>query len=202
MDSKTDLANSVNATRAHLGLGPIAHELVYGYVGNGAPVLIRKALGPEATEHQVNEGLAFFLKYYRDHMLDWTTLYPGVRTALDRLHDAGVKLAVLTNKPVRFTIGMVVQLGLEAHFFRLYGGNSFDQKKPDPVGLFALMGEAGVPRERTLMVGDSYVDVLTARNAGARAAGCLWGFQPESLVEHPPDICCASMLEVADYVLG
>jgi phosphoglycolate phosphatase len=202
IDSKADLANSVNAARAHMGLPPLKSDLVYSYVGNGAPVLIRKAMGPEASEAEVKEALNFFLGYYRDHMLDHTVLYPGVRVALDRLHHADVRMAVLTNKPVRFTKGLVMQLGLETHFFRVYGGNSFEEKKPDPVGIYALMGEAGAARERTLMVGDSYVDVLTARNAGAYCAGVTFGFQPDSLIEHPPDFLCDSMAEVVRHVLG
>src|ERR1051326_2749207 len=99
IDSKLDLAHAVNATRAHMGLAALDHERVYSYVGNGAPVLIRRALGEQATEPQVQEALEFFLEYYRDHYLDYTTLYPGVRESLDRLRDAGKRLAGLTKKP-------------------------------------------------------------------------------------------------------
>src|SRR5438132_8650744 len=79
IDSSQDLANSVNATRAHLGLAPIENEVVYSYVGNGAPVLIRKALGPAYSDEAVESALQYFLSYYREHMLDYTALYPGVR---------------------------------------------------------------------------------------------------------------------------
>ena len=91
IDSKLDLAHAVNATRGHMGMPPLEYERVYSYVGNGAPVLIRRVLGPDATEAQVQEALEFFLEYYRDHKLDYTVLYPGVREALDRLRDAGVQ---------------------------------------------------------------------------------------------------------------
>ena len=94
-----------------MGMPPIENERVYSYVGNGAPVLIRRVLGAEATEAQVQEALEFFLEYYRDHMLDYTVLYPGVREALDRLRDAGVRMAVLTNKPVRISRAIVDGLG-------------------------------------------------------------------------------------------
>jgi phosphoglycolate phosphatase len=77
IDSKLDLAHAVNAMREHMGLGPLEHELIYSYVGNGAPVLVRRALGPEMPQEEVDRGLEFFLAYYRDHMLDYTTLYPG-----------------------------------------------------------------------------------------------------------------------------
>jgi len=89
VDSKLDLAQAVNATRSHMGMSPLENERVYSYVGNGAPVLMRRAMGAQATEPQVQEALEFFLEYYREHYLDFTTLYPGVREALDRLRDGG-----------------------------------------------------------------------------------------------------------------
>lgn len=201
IDSQLDLANSVNAARAHLGMTPIDNERVFSYVGDGAPVLIRRALGPAAGEDQVLEALEFFLAYYRDHMLDHTRLYPDVREALDRLLEARVKMAVLTNKPVRFSERLVAGLGLEGHFARVYGGNSFEHKKPHPIGVETLLAELGAARERALMVGDSAVDVRTARNAGIRACGVRYGFQPESFAEEPPDLLIDRMEELAGLVL-
>jgi phosphoglycolate phosphatase len=93
-------------------------------------------------------------------------------------------------------------LGLTKHFFQVYGGNSFEQKKPDPVGIEKLLGESGASRERTIMVGDSYVDIRTARNASVRACGVSYGFQPETFVDEPPDLLVDNMLELADYVLN
>jgi phosphoglycolate phosphatase len=201
IDSKLDLVHSVNAARGLMNLPPISEDLVSSYVGNGAPVLMRRALGPEASEADVERGLEFFLKYYRAHMLDNTRLYPGVRDALDRLHEAGEKMAVLTNKPVRFSRSIVEGLGLTGHFFQVYGGNSFDQKKPDPVGIETLLRESGAARERTIMVGDSAVDIQTARNANVQACGVSYGFQPESFVEFPPDLLIDDLAELVDYVL-
>src|SRR5581483_12342648 len=186
----------------HLGLGPIPEELVSSYVGNGAPVLMRRALGPEASEADVARALEFFLKYYRAHMLDHTHLYPGVREALDRLLEGGAKMAVLTNKPVKFSRSLVEGLGLSGHFFQIYGGNSFEQKKPDPIGIRTLVEESGVPRESTVMVGDSAVDVRTARNAGVVSCGVLYGFQPETFADEPPDLLVNAMPELAEYVLS
>jgi phosphoglycolate phosphatase len=202
IDSKLDLVHSVNAARGLMNLAPISEEVVSSYVGNGAPILMRRALGPEASEADVERGLEFFLKYYRAHMLDNTRLYPGVKNALDRLHEAGEKMAVLTNKPVRFSRSLVEGLGLAGHFFQVYGGNSFVQKKPDPIGIETLVHESGETRERTIMVGDSGVDVQTARNAKVRACGVSYGFQPESFVEYPPDLLVDDMGELADYVLN
>src|SRR5579862_4178283 len=202
IDSKLDLVHAVNAARGLMNLPPISEELVSSYVGNGAPVLMRRALGPEASEEDVARGLEFFLKYYREHMLDNTRLYPGVKEALDRLRDAGSKMAVLTNKPVRFSRALVEGLDLGKHFFQVYGGNSFEQKKPDPIGIETLLIESGIARERSIMVGDSGVDIRTARNANIRACGVTYGFQPEGFAEDPPDLVIDDMNELADYVLA
>ncbi len=200
IDSKLDLVHSVNAARNLMGLPNISEELVSSYVGNGAPVLMRRALGPDASDADVLRALEFFLAYYRDHMLDNTCLYPGVKEALDHLLVSGAKMAVLTNKPVRFSRAIIDGLGLGGHFFQVYGGNSFEQKKPDPIGIEALLTESGVARERTIMVGDSGVDVRTARNARVLACGVSYGFQPESFVEDPPDILVDEMAELVEYI--
>ena len=202
IDSKLDLALSVNATRAHMGMGPLDIGLVSTYVGNGAPVLIRRVLGDQATQLEVEEALEFFLEYYREHKLDHTRLYPAVRESLDRLRAARKQLAVLTNKPVAVSRAIVDGLGLGAHFFRVYGGNSFPFKKPHPIGMEALIAEAAVDRPRALMIGDSAVDVLTARNAGVRSCGVTYGFAPETLRDPAPDLLVDRMEDLADWVLA
>jgi phosphoglycolate phosphatase len=202
VDSKLDLVHSVNAARALMDLPPISEDLVASFVGNGAPLLIRRALGPDASDEDVQRALEYFLGYYREHMLDNTRVYPGVREALDRLMATGARLAVLTNKPVRFSRDLVQGLGLGGHFFQIYGGNSFEQKKPDPIGIEKLLEESGITRDRTIMVGDSSVDVRTARNAHVKACGVTYGFQPETFAVDPPDLIVDNMLQLADYVLG
>jgi phosphoglycolate phosphatase len=202
IDSKLDLAHAVNAMRAHMRLEPLECELIYSYVGNGAPVLIRRALGPAASEAEVERALEYFLIWYGDHKLDNTRLYPGVRDALGRLKAAGIPLAVLTNKPVRVSLAIVEGLGVGECFFRVYGGNSFPEKKPNPIGVDTLMAESGAERARTLVVGDSGVDVRTARNAGVPVYGVTYGFAPESFETDPPDRRFDSMGALADCVLG
>ena len=201
IDSKRDLADSVNAMRTWLGEPPLADETVYSYVGNGAPVLVRRAL-PGRDEQEIQRGLGYFLEYYRDHMLDATTLYPGVREALDELLANDVKMAVLTNKPVRFSEHLIKGLSLDEHFFRIYGGNSFEEKKPHPKGIELLMEESGIGRAETIMVGDSAVDVMTARNAQVRACGVSWGFQPETFAQAPPDFVIDEMSELVGMVMA
>jgi phosphoglycolate phosphatase len=196
IDSKLDLAHAVNATRAHMGLPPLEHELIYSYVGNGAPVLIRRALGGDVSDEQIAQGLEYFLAYYRDHMLDYTVLYPGVRETLEKLDNGKRHLAVLTNKPVRISVAILEGLGVGRHFFRVYGGNSFEQKKPHPIGVETLLRETGARKERTVMVGDSAVDVQTARNAGIPSCGVTYGFQPETLETLPPDYLLERMDQI------
>lgn len=202
IDSKLDLAHSVNATRAHLGLPPLNHELISKYVGNGAPVLLRRALGPEYSDEQVQAALRYFIAYYHDHRLDYTRLYPGMGQALEQLAARGVRLAVLTNKPVKISQAILDGLGVGRLFFRVYGGNSFEQKKPHPVGIETLLIETGLAAGSALMVGDSYVDVQTARNAGSACCGVNYGFQPETLRDYPPDFLIDRAEQVVEIVLG
>lgn len=203
IDSQQDLVNSVNATRQWMGLAPLDDRLIASYVGNGAPVLIRRALGPDAPDADVQRALEHFLAYYREHMLDHTRLYPGVQETLDTLRARHFHLAVLTNKPVRFSQAIIDGLGLRDYFFRVYGGNSFqDRKKPDPIGIDTLRHEINASREQTLMVGDSAVDVKTARNAQVAVAGVTFGFQPESFAEDPPDILIDDMAELTALILN
>jgi phosphoglycolate phosphatase len=202
IDSRLDLVHAVNSTRANAGLGPIEAELIYSYVGDGAPVLVRRALDPNASEHDVSHALGFFLEYYRHHALDYTVLYPGVRDSLERLHAAGQQLAILTNKPVRISNRILQGLGIAPLFFQVFGGNSFDQKKPHPIGIDTLRAEAKAEAHDTWMVGDSHVDIRTARNAGVLACGVTWGFQPETLSEVPPDLLVDRMEDFANRILA
>jgi phosphoglycolate phosphatase len=200
IDSKLDLAHSVNAMLEHMGRTPLAHETVYSYVGNGAPMLVRRALGESATDSECEKGLAHFLVYYREHMLDNTVTYPGVREGLDQLK--GKAMAVLTNKPVRFSEEILKGLGLSRYFQFVYGGNSFERKKPDPMGVEILLRDFAAPPSDAMMVGDSDVDIRTARNSGIWACGVSYGLGTESLRAHPPDIMLDSLEELPARLNG
>jgi len=217
IDSQIDLANSINAMLTHLGKPELPHAVLLGYIGDGATMLVRRALGdPEGDVHDeevVNEALAFFLATYRVHKLDFTYVYEGVAEALAAIRAAwpGTAMAVLTNKPVMVSREICAHFGLDRFFFQVYGGNSFHTKKPDPSGLLTLMAEASaldgadaaatnpaaalITPAETVMIGDSEVDILTARNCGARSIGCSYGLSPQSLVAAAPDVLVASASE-------
>lgn len=198
IDSSADLAISMNATRRHFDLEPLDPNLIYSYVGNGAPTLIRRAMPDDTSEQQLNDALAFFLRFYRAHALEHTQLYAGIRQIVENLSANGHKLAVLTNKPVRISFDIVAALGLQDRFIRVYGGDSFSHKKPNPVGIFQLMQDTGACSDNTVMIGDSAVDVQTARNAGVLSCGVLWGFQPESFEQEKPDVLIRQPAELFD----
>ncbi len=187
IDSSTDLAISTNATRREFGLAPLNSALISSYVGNGAEMLVRRAMGPGTPEAQIQEAHRFFLQYYREHALENTKPYPGICELITRLADRGDSQAILTNKPERISFDIVRALHLERFFLRVYGGNSLPAKKPDPIGILTLGQDAGVALANILMVGDSAVDVQTARNAGVRSCGVAWGFQPKGFKADPPD---------------
>lgn len=187
IDSSRDLGISTNATRAQFGLPPLEQHVVNSYVGNGAAVLVQRAMGPGVSVERAGEALNFFLKYYRAHSLEHTRLYPGVREALDALAAEANVLGVLTNKPEKISRDILAGLGVGERFFRIYGGNTFAEKKPDPKGILTMRDEAAVDLADTLMVGDSRVDIETARNAGVASCGVTWGFQPETFEAVPPD---------------
>jgi phosphoglycolate phosphatase len=205
IDSRRDLANSVNAMLRHFQRPELPPEVIASYIGNGAPMLVRRALGDPDDENFVQDALLYFMAWYREHKLDHTYVYEGVRESLDAIrasrNGSSVKMAVLSNKPVGPTRAIVEALGLGEYFFQVYGGNSFHTKKPDPAGVEALLEEAGAQPEQTILIGDSDVDVLTARNAGIYSLGVTYGLAPHTLADAPPDVLIDQPQELAT-VLG
>jgi phosphoglycolate phosphatase len=200
VDSKKDLTASVNHIRTKFDLPLLTEEQIARFIGDGALMLIRRTLDMRASEADVQAALQMFLSYYRAHMLDNTVLYPGVRDTLGRLHDC--KLAVLTNKPVHFSCSMLDGLGIYRLFAAVYGGNSFDQKKPDPVGVYQILSDTKGERERTWMIGDSAVDVLTGRNAGIITCGVTYGYNTDSFKDNPPDFVIDRFADLEGIVRG
>jgi phosphoglycolate phosphatase len=207
VDSRIDLANSVNAMLRHYGKPKLPDDVIASYIGNGAPMLVRRSLGDPDDENFVQEALLYFMAYYREHKLDTTYVYAGIKEALDLIRVAGnggagnVKMAVLSNKPVGPSKAIVEALGLSQYFFQVYGGNSFHTKKPDPAGVEALLAESGAAAGETVIIGDSDVDIITARNVGAYSIGVTYGLAPHTLEDAPPDVLVDHPTELAD-VLG
>ena len=199
IDSRLDLVHSVNAMLRHFDRAELPDEVVASYVGDGAPVLIRRALGDPEDQSKVKEALEYFLTYYRVHKLDHTRLYPGIKQMLMTVRGSNGlcrELAILSNKPVVPSRAIVEALGLSEFFTQVYGGNSFPTKKPDPEGIRKILGDAKANPAEAVMIGDSAVDVITGRNAGLWTCGVTYGFAPHTLSEAPPDVCVDSVEEL------
>jgi phosphoglycolate phosphatase len=192
IDSRLDLIHSVNAMLRHFERPELSDDVIASYVGDGAPALVRRALGGSDQEPLFQNALNYFLGYYRIHKLDHTTIYEGIPAALKSLATPsnGVQrlMAVLSNKPVNPSRDIVQALGMGDYFARIYGGNSFPTKKPDPEGVQTLLREMKVVPSEAIMIGDSSIDVQTGRNAGMWTCGVTYGFAPRSLEEVPPDL--------------
>jgi len=209
IDSRLDLIHSVNAMLQHIGRPALDGDVIASYVGDGAPALVRRAVGETNDEAQFREALEYFLGYYRLHKLDHTTVYSGVAETLASLADPSLlypsngvrrQMAVLSNKPVNPSRDILHALGLGDFFVRIYGGNSFTTKKPDPLGVQTLLYETGVAADEALIIGDSSIDVLTGRNAGIWTCGVTYGFAPHSLEDVPPDVLIESPCELEELL--
>jgi len=200
IDSRLDLIHSVNAMLRHLKRPELPGDVIASYVGDGAPMLVRRALGDPKHEDLVKEALEYFLGYYRVHKLDYTHVYDGVKEMLAVVHNSnGIRrqMAVLSNKPVVPSRAIVEALGLAQFFVHVYGGNSFPTKKPDPHGVHSILRETKNRPEETLIVGDSSIDVITGCNAGLWTCGVTYGFAPHTLNLSPPDVVVDSPGELA-----
>ena len=186
IDSRADLASAVNHVLRSFGLPELPPTTLYRYVGEGARMLVERALGP-AHQDRVAEALAAFLAYYGRHLLDATRAYPGIDAMLRALAGRGVALSVLTNKPVAMSRAILDGLGLGSRFVDVVGGDSLPTRKPDPAGLEMLRARTGTPPHRMLLVGDSAIDVRTGRAAGIPFVGVTWGLTPDGLLAAAPE---------------
>jgi len=196
VDSTIDLANAVNAMMRAYDRPELPVPVIVSFIGDGAPLLVRRALGDPDNDQLFRDAIKHFIAYYADHLLDNTLPYAGVIETLDALGALGLPMAVLSNKPVNPSRLICQGLGISKYFFQVYGGNSFETKKPDPHGLLTLCREAGVKPEETVMIGDSSNDVLAGRNAGAWTIGVTYGLSPKELLVTPPDVLIESASEV------
>jgi len=182
IDSVPDLADAVNRMLGDLGREPYAEETVRGWVGNGAAMLVRRALcgrreaDPEAGGELFEKAHRSFLRHYGEILPGRTRLYPEVAQTLDLLRDRGYRLAIVTNKPEVFVAPILEGLGLQGYFEKIQGGESLPVKKPDPLPLLHTCETLGTARERAVMVGDSLNDILAARRAGIRSIAVSYGY--------------------------
>src|SRR5437016_10681837 len=191
---------SVNAMLEELGREQLHEDTISGYIGHGAPQLVGRALGNAATEEERERALKFFLAHYEEHTLDSTCADRGVPEALERL--AAFPMAILTNKPVRVSVRILEGLGLAKYFRAVYGGNSFETKKPDPLGAQTILREFGAAPAEAVLIGDSEVDVQTARNAGTLAAAVNYGFGTHDRIAYPPDIYLDRLTDLAPLLMN
>jgi phosphoglycolate phosphatase len=199
IDSRRDITTAINRMRAGLALPPLALEQVITMVGEGARLLVERALAPEYPEcppDRVDQALERYLGYYWDVCLDATRPYPGVEEMLGDL--AGrYPLALLSNKGEALSRKILDGLGLAGRFREVLGGDSLPTRKPDPTGLKVLAGRLGVPVEDLMLVGDTWVDAETAKNAGCPFALVEWGFpRPPKLENVRADLRAAKAEEL------
>jgi len=180
IDSVPDLAAAVDRMLLEMERAPVGIDAVREWVGNGAPVLVRRALAGGIDHASVDDDLAgqgldlFMNAYAESH--DLTVVYPGVRDTLDWLHQQGVEMALITNKPERFVGPLLDQMKIGRYFRWIIGGDTLPQKKPDPAALLFVMQMAGIGADDALFVGDSRSDVQAAKAAGVKCVGLTYGY--------------------------
>jgi phosphoglycolate phosphatase len=196
VESRVDLATAVNRTRHDLSMPPLPVERITTMVGDGARMLVRRALGDADHPELLERAFPGFLAHYRQVCLDTTRPYPGIEALLASLARA-VPLAVLTNKPDDLTRRILQGLGLHDRFREIVAGDTAVARKPDPGGLLRIAEFLGLPPQDLMLVGDSSIDARTAVRAGCRLALVEWGFaSPETLREFPAEIRAAGVEEL------
>jgi phosphoglycolate phosphatase len=202
IDSRTDIAASLNLALAGLNLPPLPESHIIRFVGNGVRKLIEKSLhemtGREPDSAEIQKGIVLFREEYARHLLDNTCLRPGATEALDRLSWA--RFAVVSNKPEIYSRRILEGLGVANRFCTILGGDSTPYQKPHPGPLLkAIESCMGVPSE-TAMIGDSAVDIEAGKAAGVATCGVMGGFRPDAELQAAGcDLIIMSLLELADH---
>ncbi|MGE0825420.1 MAG: phosphoglycolate phosphatase [Candidatus Binatia bacterium] len=200
VDTKEDLAVATNAMLAALGLSQLSLEQVTSYVGNGARVLVERALGPSHTD-LVSQGVTLFMEYYQIHLLERTRPYPGIVPILTEARENGITLSVLTNKPVAVSRTILAGLSFAEFFAAIVGGDTLAVRKPHPQGVRYLQQHTGIPLAETLLVGDSRVDIETGQAAGVPTCGVTWGFDAQAVLAQPPEFVVDTPEELGRLML-
>ena len=190
IDSAGDIGAAVNRMRVSFGLKPLPRGSVVRMVGNGARVLVARALA-DTPDMYLDEAFRRYRREYDSNLIDETRLYPGVPETLEALKSAGFRLAVFTNKPYGSTRFILKGLGIEAFFSAVIGADSGFALKPAPDALYHILKESGSDAAGSWMVGDNWTDIDSGRAAGFRTAYCTWGYGAPD--KNQPDATCVSM---------
>jgi phosphoglycolate phosphatase len=174
IDSRADLAASINHMRASFGYDPLPKATISSFIGNGVRKLVERSI--RSTNIDLDEAMARNKAYYFSHLVEKTTCYPGVKEGIPKLAKAGHMLAVLSNKPGDPTRSILTHFGLSTYFNPIIGGGDIPVLKPDPEGVFHCMQTAKVEASRTWMIGDHCTDLAVAKNAGVRSGFAEYGF--------------------------
>ncbi|MFC2057627.1 phosphoglycolate phosphatase [Campylobacterota bacterium] len=182
INSGPDLALAVNHMLQILNRETFSEDIIDGWVGNGAQMLVQRALsGQREIDENLDadlcsEALDIFLAFYAQNLCVATVTYSNVPTTLTRLKEAGYRLSIITNKPFAFVGPILESLTLSGLFELILGGDSLDKKKPDPLPLLHACEKMNVSVEECMMVGDSKNDILAANTAGMQSVGVTYGY--------------------------
>ncbi|MFC6669669.1 phosphoglycolate phosphatase [Marinobacterium aestuariivivens] len=195
VDSVPDLARAVDLMLAALDRPAAGIDRVRDWVGNGAPMLVQRALvgrfdvAEPAPSALFDQAYALFLHFYGEAMAEQSVLYPGVVDCLEGMKARDIALGIATNKPMRFTTPVLEGLGIARFFQVVLGGDSLPTRKPDPAMLLSAIEQCGARPVSTLMVGDSINDVKAARAAGCPVAAVPYGYNHgEPIEDSAPDL--------------
>jgi len=196
-DTGPDLADSVNFTRAHFDLAPLAAPRIYSNVGRGVEHLIRNSLPLKNSDH-FHEAMSVFLEHYEAHLLDKTILYPGVHDVLDHFQDK--RRVLVSNKVQRLSEAVVRGLGVRECFDLILGGDSAAEKKPHPALLEIALERCRIAPSSAVMVGDGDIDVEAGKRAGVMTCGVTYGLGDRSqLIAAKPDVLLGNLTELSKY---
>lgn len=182
IDSAPDLALSINYMLTQVGRDTFSEETIDLWVGNGASVLVKRALSSSKTIDEnidntlFQEALSIFLNYYRDNCCVKTVPYPNVKVTLQTLKDSAYRLAIVTNKPFDFIKPILIKLELIDLFEIYIGGDTLTKRKPEPEPLLYICEKLNIKTENSLMIGDSKNDILAAKSAGIESIGVSYGY--------------------------
>lgn len=201
IDSRKDIANSVNWTLRDLGLEELPHDHIYQYVGYGVRALIQGAVDEAHGSNGYDEAMKLFDKYYQEHLLDHTQLYPGLLEVLEKNSDKS--MAVITNKPQRYTDPIMMGLNLADYFDVILGREACIEMKPHPEPILKVLASVGVAPEKAMIIGDTDVDVEAGRRAGIKTCAVLFGFGKEDMIrEAKPDYLVESSEQLQELLSG